>query len=224
MYRKFLAVILCVLMLFLAACGGAEETTESKPKEVSSEVKPPEPVYYVNNLTGEQNLTDEALANRRPVAIMINNAWEGTRGDAQSVQTGLSKADIVYETEVEGGITRLMAVFKDISKVEKIGTVRSARYPYIDLSMGHDAIYVHHGQDNNYAKPHLRDTQTFVLGTNNAGTRIKNGKAYEHTLYGYGDKIWKWFEKKNYNIELKNVENWQNFAAKDRTRSHKKRE
>ena len=215
MYRKFLACLICVLMLFLAACGGVEENTESKPKEVSSEVKAPEPVYYVNNLTGEQNLTDEALVNRRPVAIMINNAWEGTRGDAQSVQTGLSKADIVYETEVEGGITRLMAVFKDISKVEKIGTVRSARYPYIDLSMGHDAIYVHHGQDNNYAKPHLRDTQTFVLGTNNAGTRIKNGKAYEHTLYGYGDKIWKWFEKKNYDIEIKDSKNWQNFADKD---------
>ena len=80
---------------------------------------------------------------------MINNI-----SVAQSVQTGLSKADIVYETEVEGGITRLLAVFQDITAAEKIGTIRSARYPYVDLAMGHNAIYVHCGQDGTYCEPH----------------------------------------------------------------------
>lgn len=209
MYRKILAILLCTLMIFLVGCGG--KTTNDESSKVSTESKP-SVTYYTNNLTGEQNITDKDVANYRPVAVMVNNI-----SIAQKVQTGLTQADIVYETEVEGGITRLLAVYKDISKVEKIGTIRSARYPYIDLAMGHGAIYVHHGQDKTYAKPHLRDTQTLAVGENNAGVRIKNeGLASEHTLYGYGDKIWDWFVKKNYDTKLKDAQNWQNFADKDK--------
>ncbi len=209
MYRKILAILLCGLMMFLVGCGGKEATDEGSQVSTNSE---PEVTYYTNNLTGEKNMTDKDKADNRPVAVMVNNI-----SIAQKVQTGLAKADIVYETEVEGGITRLMAVYKDISKVEKIGTIRSARYPYIDLAMGHGAIYVHHGQDKTYAKPHLRDTQTLAVGENNAGVRIRNeGLASEHTLYGYGDKIWNWFVKKKYDTKLKEVDNWQNFADKDK--------
>lgn len=212
MCRKILAILLCGLMIVLVGCGKKEEKKE--PAESSSEVvsSEPEVTYYLNNLTGEESLLSEDKVDDRPVAVMVNNIEV-----AQKVQTGLSKADIVYETEVEGGITRLMAVYKDISKVEKVGTIRSARYPYIDLSMGHDAIYVHHGQDQTYAAPHLRDTQTFVISKNNAGVRIRNeGLASEHTLYGYGDKIWKWFVDKKYDTELDTVKSWQNFAEKDK--------
>lgn len=224
MYRKILAILICAVMVTFVGCKskkpaapkGNSSAGNSAETSTQSETKEPAKVYYFNNLTGEESLVSEDKVNDRPVAVMINNAWEGSRGDAQKVQTGLAKADIVYETEVEGGITRLMAVYKDISTVEKLGTVRSARYPYIDLAMGHGAIYVHHGQDNTYAKPHLRDTQTFILDTNNAGVRDKgNGMSLEHTLYGYGKKIWQWFEKKGYNTELKTVNNWQTFAAKD---------
>lgn len=208
MYRKILAITICVLMLGLVGC----KKTDEKPQSSAPANSEPQVVTYVNNLTGEDSITDEEIYARRPVAIMVNNAWEGTEGDAQKVQTGLTKADIVYETEVEGGITRLLAVYKDISKVEKVGTVRSARYAYIDLAMGHSAIYIHHGMDYTYAKPHLKDTQTFSLGTSNGGVRIRNeGVAQEHTLYGMGDKIWESLEKK-YDTELNDVENWQKFA------------
>lgn len=213
MCRKILALILCLLMFAFVGCKSSE-TTSSTGGTSSVDipaVKPVEKVYYVNNLTGEATLEKEETTKNRPVAIMVNNL-----NIAQKVQTGLTEADIVYETEVEGGITRLMAVFKDISKVEKIGTIRSARYPYIDLSMGHDAIYIHHGQDPNYARPHLRDTQTLAISKNNAGVRIKNeGLASEHTLYGLGDKIWEWLNKKNYKTTIENNDNWQKFADKE---------
>lgn len=206
MYRKIITLLLCGLMLALVGCKKAEQVkTESSAPQVTS--KPQEVVYYTNPLTGEKNIKDKDKADNRPVAIMVNNI-----SVAQSVQTGLTKADIIYETEVEGGITRLMAVFQDVTKAEKIGTVRSARYPYVDLSMGHNAIYVHHGQDNTYCKPHLKDTQTLALGTNNAGVRIRNGLASEHTLYAYGEKLWNTLVKKGYQTELKEVKNWQNFA------------
>ncbi len=206
MYRKILAMLVCSLLVLLVGCKSDEKVVSS----TDAPVKTPEPVYYLNNLTGEQNLTDKDATDNRPVAVMINNI-----SIAQKVQTGLTQADIVYETEVEGGITRLLAVFKDISKVKKFGTVRSARYDYIDLALGHDAVYIHHGQDPTYAAPHLKDIQSFVLGTNNAGVREKNGLASEHTLYGYGDKLWDCLEKQKYNLTSQKNENWQDFADKD---------
>lgn len=206
MYRKILAITICVLMLGLVGCKSKDN--DQKPSSPANKQET-QVVKYVNNLTGEQNITDKEIYERRPVAIMVNNI-----SVAQPVQTGLAKADIVYETEVEGGITRLLAVYKDISKVEKVGTVRSARYDFIDLAMGHKAVYVHHGQDDFHAGPHLNDTQRFVLQTGNAGVREKNGLASEHTLYGYGDKIWNYLVDKKYNTKLESVENWQKFAEK----------
>ncbi len=208
MYRKILSLLLVGLMVCFVGCKGKE--TESKP-ESSSQPAASEPkvVYYKNSLTGVENLTKEQ-SEKRPVAVMINNL-----STAQKVQTGLTKADIVYETEVEGGITRLMAVFKDIESVEKFGTVRSARYVYIDLAMGHDAVYVHHGLDKTYAAPHLKDTQTFSLDTNNAGFRIKNGLASEHTLYGYGDKLWQALSNKKFNMKQTSAADWQVFADEE---------
>lgn len=204
MYRKIISLLLCGILFGLVGCRSSKDVSNESSVPVPVE---PEVIYYTNPLTGIENLEDESIAKRRPVAIMVNNI-----SVAQKVQTGLSKADIVYETEVEGGITRLMAVFQDITQVEKIGTVRSARYAYVDLAMGHKAVYVHHGQDETYCKPHLKDTQTFALGTNNAGVRIKNGLSYEHTLYGYGEKLWKNLIKSGYDLKLKNPTNWQTFA------------
>lgn len=205
MYRKILALTLAALMLCCVGCNKQEITSDLTEVSAPTE-SAPKVVYYANPLTGVEDLTLEQSQNR-PVAVMVNNI-----SIAQKVQAGLTKADIVYETEVEGGITRLMAVYQDIASVEKIGTVRSARYPYIDLAMGHSAIYVHHGQDPTYAAPHLKDTQTFALGTNNAGYREKNGLSSEHTLYGYGDKIWNYFLNNKYNTKLTKATPWQTFA------------
>ena len=74
----------------------------------------------------------------RAIAVMIDNhsgAWP---------QANLSKAYIVYEIIVEGGETRLMAVFKG-QDLEKIGPVRSSRHYFLDYALENDAIYVHHG-------------------------------------------------------------------------------
>ena len=82
--------------------------------------------------------------------------------------------------------------------------------------MGHNALYVHHGQDNTYCAPHLKDTQAFTIASNNAGARIKNGLATEHTLYGYGPKLWEWFQTKTkFDLDLDTVKTWQNFTKSD---------
>ena len=76
----------------------------------------------------------------RPIAVMINN-----HKIAQPYQTGLNDAYLVCEIVVEGGITRMMAVFKN-KDTATIGTVRSSRHYFLDYALENDAIYVHHGQ------------------------------------------------------------------------------
>ncbi len=75
----------------------------------------------------------------RPIAVMLDNnssAWP---------QEGIQEAYVVYEIIVEGGETRLMALFKD-TDTEIIGSVRSARHYFLDYVMEHDAIFAHFGQ------------------------------------------------------------------------------
>ena len=208
MFKKLLSVILCFVLLFaLSACGGGDPTVEEVSNAVSDTPSAaPVPTSAINPLTGLDNL-DLGKENLRPVAIMVNNI-----NVAQEVQAGVGNADIVYETEVEGGITRLLAVFKDASTIGNIGTIRSARYPYIDLALGHDAIYIHHGQDPTYAAPYLSSSGVadFRIDAPFA-YRHKNGKAYEHTLYSTGEKILAGIEANKFRTTTDKTANFANF-------------
>lgn len=76
--------------------------------------------------------------NSRPIAVMIDN-----HKSAQP-QAGLNEAFLVYEIIVEGGESRLMALFKG-KDVARIGPVRSSRHYFIDYAIENDAIYTHYG-------------------------------------------------------------------------------
>lgn len=75
----------------------------------------------------------------RPIAVMINNHKQARMNHA-----GLNDAYIVYEIVVEGGITRMMAIFKD-KDTSRIGSVRSSRHYFLDYALENDAVYVHFG-------------------------------------------------------------------------------
>lgn len=76
--------------------------------------------------------------NNRTVSVMVNN-----HPDARP-QTGLSKADIVFEVLAEGNITRFLAFYQS-EQPEIVGPVRSAREYYFELAKGYNALYVYHG-------------------------------------------------------------------------------
>jgi len=77
----------------------------------------------------------------RPLAVMIENHAEARP------QSGLSRADIVYEAVAEGGITRFMGVFYCGIAAESIvlAPVRSARTYYLPWVLEYDALYNHVG-------------------------------------------------------------------------------
>lgn len=99
---------------------------------------PPEPEKkFTNPLTGEA--TEKDISGNRPYAVMLNNLTVALP------QHGNSQADVIYEILAEGGITRMMALYQDVTGVGNIGSIRSARHYYLELAQGHDAIYIHAG-------------------------------------------------------------------------------
>lgn len=77
-------------------------------------------------------------SDERPIAVMIDN------NVGYTAHAGLQDAYLTYEIIVEGGLTRLMAIFKD-QDTELIGPVRSARHYFLDYALENDAIYGHYG-------------------------------------------------------------------------------
>ena len=151
--------------------------------------------YLFNNFDEvKEKVTEEPIkklkivdedSKTRPIAVMINNnhvAWP---------HAGLNDAYLAYEILAEGGITRIMALFKD-KDTEKIGSVRSARPYYLDYALENDAIYVHYGWSDK-AKSDISS-----LGVDNINGLTASSvfwrdsslnKATEHTVFTSMKKI-----------------------------------
>ncbi len=171
-------------MMMLSAAGCAEQKTESmaeetmppttqatEPPATEPPTEPPtEAPTGINPLTGESGYPAEA-AGKRPVAIMVNNLKNAYP------QYGISEADILYELPVEGGVTRMMAVYADMANVPDVGSVRSCRYYFPKLAMGMDAIYCHWGAEQVHA----------VNVMNQLGIDRFDGGQLEHSLLFYRD-------------------------------------
>ena len=131
---KVLIAILVILIIVAGAILAYKIMQDKNNQEVVAEEN------NVLTATIEEKEVQIFNGNDRPIAVMIDNhddAWP---------QAGLQRAYMVYEIIVEGGETRLMALFKGADDVEKIGPVRSARHYFIDYAMENDAIYTHFGE------------------------------------------------------------------------------
>lgn len=96
-----------------------------------------QPKYAENYLNGEK--VENGDFSQRPLGVMINNFT-----DARP-QSGITKADLVYEVVAEGGITRFLAFFLSDTP-EKIGPVRSTREYYLVITKEiADAMLMHIG-------------------------------------------------------------------------------
>lgn len=150
-------------------------------------------------LTGDW--VDASYGRQRPVAVMIENT------KACLPQYGIGNAGVIYECVVEGGITRMMAIFDDYTGLDQIGNIRSSRPYYVYFASEYDAIYMHAG--GNPAAFELIDDKNLVdnlnaltlEGTKGKAAAFRTGKS-EHTLYTNSDGIAKGIEKLGYDTSL----------------------
>lgn len=131
--NKILIIILVLVIIGAGVLLGVKMLGKNEPangtanneQQATPEPEPePEPKTFAGN--------------DRPIAVMIDNntnAWP---------HSGIDKAYIVYEIIVEGGETRLMALFKG-QDIDEIGPIRSSRHYFLDYAMENDAIYTHFG-------------------------------------------------------------------------------
>lgn len=104
--------------------------------EETDEDTPPEEGMVRSRISNEW--VTEEVDKTRPVAVMIPNT-------KTAAQYGISRADVLYECNVEGSITRLMGIFQDWSDFDRLGNVRSCRDYYLYWSFEWDAFYIHFG-------------------------------------------------------------------------------
>nr|WP_318684927.1 DUF3048 domain-containing protein [uncultured Acetatifactor sp.] len=116
-----------------------EETASGSPSSALAEddTYPPREGMVRSRLTNEW--VDEEVANTRPIAVITPNE------SAAIPHYNLSKASILYEANVEGRMTRMMALYEDWQDLEKIGNVRSLRTYYAYWAFEWDALLVHFG-------------------------------------------------------------------------------
>lgn len=185
-------LILALSLIFsFSACGkGEEETTEPETTTEVTTTKAPEPEIIVNRLTGIDDLSEEAIG-KRPVAVMINNL------KGALPQYGVSDADLMFEMLVEGGITRMMAVYADYTKIPEVCSVRSCRYYFPIFAHGLDAVYFCFGSNETIGTPTLKrigidyiDGNQIIDSTVFARDPERLGKySSEHTAYLKGQNM-----------------------------------
>ena len=105
----------------LAGCGGGHKNTaaQSSPTPTPTPTATVAPVVKTCPLTGLPPKKGQNV-NRVALAVKIDNV-----ADARP-QAGLDHADVVIEETVEGGLTRLMAIFQ-CGAANVVGPIRSAR-------------------------------------------------------------------------------------------------
>ena len=134
-------------------------------------------------------------SNERPLAVMIDN------NVGYDTHAGLQDSYINYEIIVEGGYTRIMALFKD-RDVSLIGPVRSSRHYFLDYALESDAIYAHYGWST-FAENDIK-----TLGVNNINGLTADSAywrdkkiAAPHNVFTSTETLYKYADSKNYDTK-----------------------
>lgn len=193
--KKNMKIGIAILVIILLLCVGIIIYKIYRDKNEQSKLNKNEEVNDVINVNIEEKIktVETFKGNDRPIAVMIDNHKKALP------QGGLNDAYMVYEIIVEGGESRLMALFKG-AKVDKIGPVRSARHYFLDYALENDAIYTHFGwspQAENDIKK---------LGVNNINGIFESEKSFWRTKDKYAphnvatstEKILQIAERKEY--------------------------
>lgn len=181
--RRRAAVGLSTVAVMSAACSSghkkaASTTTSSTSSTVATTVAPTTtttvPATYP--LTG-MPVTNKVQQHSPAVVIKIDNVA------AARPQTGIQFADVVYDAEVEGGLTRLAAVFQSAYPAQ-VGPVRSGRLT--DEGVADDLnhpVLVFAGTNGIFMPILQAQPLTLVTATNHPNNFLRVGNNAPHNLF-----------------------------------------
>ena len=182
--KKFLTVMLAAIVacsIFTACSQPVEEEPSVQPTVIEAatpapaETPAPEASADPTEISPTTGLPGNTVY--KPIMVQIDNA------DAARPQTGLSYADIVYETDVDGGDTRFTALYNDaVNGTDApdeliVGPVRSSRYYHQWIQEEWDALYVHMGGPDT-----TTDDETDIWGSSSEHIRQRINGAGRHAV------------------------------------------
>jgi hypothetical protein len=133
--RRFLVALALTFAMAVAACGGGGGDDDTE-QESTTTTAAPAPVAPLTGLPD----TDGAAQGRPALTVKVDNAdFENVRP-----QTGLDRADVVYEEVTEDGITRFAAIFQSQVPAE-VGPIRSVRSIDPDLVTPIGGVFAYSG-------------------------------------------------------------------------------
>lgn len=171
-------------------------TNTSTPTNTPSPTPTPiGPRFYpegINPLTGLPYPNADALS-RRNLLVKVSNYPPVVRP-----QSGINAADVVYEYEVEGGVTRFAAIYRS-NAPDVVGPVRSGRLFDIELVTMYESLFAYSGASGPVQELILGQDWRFQIISPSIGDNCEEagfcrverpGIAFEHTLFVDTNKVW----------------------------------
>lgn len=206
--KKIIIAVVAVVAVIAVAIGVyfglSNKKTDEQESQPASEVSTQKAQIVKNPLTGEEGYNEKAVG-KRPVAVVVENS------SAARPQYNINTPDIIVEGEVEGGETRMLWFYSDMTALpERVGPTRSARPSFVEFSRFFDSVYIHFGGS------HSRDGYVGgyeIIDKYNVDhiDGIKSGAYFKrttdkkspHNAVLLGDKVVEAIEKKKYRKEIK---------------------
>ena len=154
------------------------------------------PYFYpdgINPLTG-QPYPDSEARERRNLIVKISNYPPIVRP-----QHGVNQADLVFEYEAEGGVTRFAAIFRSHAPA-RVGSIRSGRLLDMELVTMYAALLAYSGTSEPIQELFLNADFKFRLLSPSFGDNCENAgfcrdmtlteRPFEHTLFGNTRLMW----------------------------------
>ena len=194
MKKKILSVILLFLTLTThISCTSNKINSNSDLTQENTEESNSNDIFFTANYSGE--ISKEDINTNIPFMAIIENSPDSRP------QSGLSDADIIYETSAEGNIPRFIALFHSKSPT-KIGPIRSARPYFIHIAKENNLPFAHCGGSEE-ALNTINDNYS-IMSIN----EISNGDYFwrddtrkaPHNLYTSSDKIREYIKNSNWTI------------------------
>lgn len=143
-----ISVGLSLIVFYLLSPGASKSSTSGGSKKSRINLSLPKtqecPINGQKYTKEEENYWNA----HRPITAIVENHL-----DARP-ESGLSRADVVYEAVAEGGITRFLSVFYCgvAADTIKLAPIRSARIYFVNMAAGYgtNPIFLHQGGANNF--------------------------------------------------------------------------
>jgi len=174
--RRTIAAFASACVLLAACSGGGHKTDPTSLPSTSATLPTTTTAPPVYPLTGMAN-PDPGRLVRPALVVKVDNAPQALP------QAGLNQADLVFEEQVEGGITRFAAVFQS-QDAGPVGPVRSTRSTDVAIvSMLNHPLYAFSGGNSVFLNE-IRAAPIFDVGDDvqSQAYRRVGGRAAPHNL------------------------------------------